>query len=113
MNWRLNYKGKALVISSGLVYFSNKKPKGLLLNDILVMIKENPDSSYYYKKTEGKVTLFKAIEFNDIDILGKDREYYSVINLSTLDPERDFDNLPTTGKELLENKYNSRPLIIK
>jgi len=105
LNWRLNYKGKALVISSGLVYLNSKHPKGLYIDEIIDMIEKEPNKNYYSKETIKNV-LLSRVENNEE--IGKERSYYSSINLWDLQPERDFDKLPTTGKELLRNRYNSK-----
>jgi hypothetical protein len=113
MNWKLNYKGKALVISSGSVFFADKKPKGLYLEDILDMIKQYPDDGYYYRVIPRKVTLGEALKLEGFDRLGEVRNTYSSVDLYMLDPEREFEELPSSGRELLSRVYNSKPKEVK
>ena len=113
MNWKLNYKGKALIISSGTVFIRDKKPKGLYLDDALEMIKAKPEDSYYYKTISRRITLGEAVEFEGLEKLGEHRDTYSSSELIILDPEREFKKLPTTGEELLSQIYKSKPINIK
>jgi hypothetical protein len=73
------------------------------------MISNNPEGRYYYKVIPRTVTLGEAMSYNKFEMLGKVRDTYSAIDLILLNPEREFERLPKTGKELIENKYKSRP----
>lgn len=112
-NWKLSGVSPALVISSGLVFLSNKKPKGLYLGDILEMIAEHPSRSYYCKVIPRRVTLREAIQDEQLDRLGEVRDTYSSIDLRLIEPEREFEKLPKSGRQLLENKYQSKARRIK
>lgn len=107
--WKLSSVGPALVVSSGLVFLRGKKPKGLYLDDILEMIKEHPGRSYYCKVIPRRVTLGEALERNELESLGQVRDTYSSIDLMLLQPERDFEGLPKTGRQLLSKHYKSKP----
>ncbi len=109
MNWKLNYKGQALVISSGLIYLNSKHPKGLYLQDILDMINKEPDKSYYSQETVKNIILHRAINDSELENIGKERKYYSSINLYNMEHEREFEELPLTGYELINRVYDSKP----
>lgn len=107
--WKLSSISPALVVSSGLVFLGNRKPKGLYLEDVLEMIKAEPGERYYAKQQVRRVTLREAVAHNELDELGKERIYYSAIDLVLLRPDRDFGELPRTGKQLLARHYKSEP----
>ncbi len=110
-NWKLSYSGEALVLSSGLVYLGKRKPKGLLLGDILEMIKAHPKQAYYQKLIKRRVTLGQALEL-DFDKLGKEVAMHTSIDLNMVH-DRDFGELPRTGYQLLSKKFGSKPLRVK
>lgn len=109
--WKLSSVSPALVVSSGLVFLKDKKPKGLYLDDILEMIKEHSDRNAYCKVIPRRMTLAEAIEYNEFSKLGVMRNTYSCIDLSLLEInlERVFEDLPRTGRQLLSRKYRSKP----
>jgi len=107
--WRLSYVGSALVVSSGLVFYANKKPKGLGLDDMLALIKEHPGTGYYEKRLQRRVTLGDALSQGRFDRLGKEVDMISSIDLVRLEHDRVFKKLPVSGSQLLRNKYQSEP----
>jgi len=109
-NWKLAYENDALIISSGLVYTRNTKPKGLRLHDILDMIEKNPNSNYYQKGVPRRVTMGDALSKNKPELIGKPMTFNSSINLIHPEHDRVFDDLPANGRDLLNNKYHSRPI---
>jgi len=106
--WKFNGAYSTLVISSGLVYLANKKPKGLHLEEVLGMIKEHPHSSYYGKLIPRRVTLGDALTLDKFELLGQVIDKHSSIYLGSLEPDRNFGELPTTGYQLLNKHYKSR-----
>ena len=111
--WRLSYAGSALVISSGLVFYSNKKPKGLGLEDVLELIKEHPRAGYYEKRLRRRVTLGDALSQDKFDKLGKEVDMVSSIDLVRLEHDRVFVKTPQTGQQLLNKHYGSKPVRIE
>ena len=111
--WKLSSVSPALVVSSGLVFLRGKKPKGLYLDDILAMIKEHPNKSYYCKVIPRRITLGEALECDELKKLGQIRNTYSSIDLNLLSPEREFEKLPKTGQQLLSKHYKSKSKEIK
>jgi len=108
--WKANMEAEALIVSSGLVYTQKTKPKSLLLDDIKDLIKEKPDYPYYEKPVTRRATLASAITEHNPDMIGREMDFSSSINLIHPLHDRVFRTLPTTGRELLENKYGSRPI---
>ena len=108
--WRQSYSGPALSVSSGLLYYANKKPKGLRLEDIMAMLEEHPNKGYYEKQLKRRVTLGDALgdsgKFGD---LGQEKTMVTTIDLYRMSHDRVFAKLPQTGGALLKNKYRSKP----
>jgi len=108
--WRQSYAGPALSVSSGLLYYANKKPKGLRLEEIMAMFNEHPNRGYYERQLKRRVTLGDALgdsgKFGD---LGQEKTMVSTIDLYRMSHDRNFAKLPQTGGALLKNKYRSKP----
>ena len=111
--WRLSYIGSALIVSSGLVFYADKKPKGLGLEDALEMIKEHPRAGYYEKRLRRRVTLGDALSQDKFNELGKERDMVSSIDLVRLEHDRVFSRTPQTGQQLLSKRYSSKPMRIE
>jgi len=108
--WRQSYTGPALSVSSGLLYYGGKKPKGLRLEDILKLVREHPNKGYYEKQLKRRVTLGDALgDSGKFEDLGKEKAMVSTIDLYRLSHDRNFAKLPQTGGALLKNKYRSKP----
>ena len=108
--WRLSGIMPALVVSSGLVFYGDKKPKGLCYDDVMAMIKEHPRVGYYEKKLKRRVTMADALAQGKFDDIGKTVEMVSSIDFIKLQHDRVFTKIPKTGGALLENKYRSEPI---
>lgn len=107
--WSLSEQGNCICIGSGLLFFANKKPQGINYSILLEKIKANPNSDTYQVKAKRRLTLGKAIDMNMLDRLGDEIEFSTTINIHTIIHDRSYDDLPQTGKELLKNKYESKP----
>ena len=111
--WRLSYIGSALVVSSGLLYTKQTKPKGLTLDDILEMIKEHPKAGYYEKRLRRRVTLGDALAQDKFQELGKEVDMLSSIDLEAIERDRVFIKTPQIGQQLLNKHYSSKPMRIE
>lgn len=107
--WKLNSITPALIISSGLVYLVGRKPKGLKLEEILEAIKAHPRQGYYEWKVVRRVTLADALSQGKFSELGQEKPHYSSIDLYRIDRDRLFSKTPTTGYQLLNKHYSSKP----
>lgn len=110
VKWRLAYQGEALVVSSGLVYTKTTKPKGLQIEQIKEMIKQKPRASYYQTGITRRVTLGDNIARTNPEMIGREIEFFSSVDLADPEHDRIFDKLPLTGKELMNKHYKSRPI---
>jgi len=107
--WKLAYTGKALVVSSGLVYLAGKKPKGLVFDDVMELIREHPGVGYYEKIVKRRVTLGDALASERFNELGTEKDMYSSIDLLAMERDRNFPKTPQTGRQLLKGHYKSKP----
>jgi hypothetical protein len=110
--WTLSEQGSALVIGSGLLFFKDKKPQGINYETIMQSIKNSPNSDLYQVIHKRRLTLGKAIDMNMLDKLGEMIEFSTTINVHTIIHDRDFEDLPQTGKELLNNKFESKAYMV-
>lgn len=111
--WRLSYVGPALIVSSGLIYTRQTKPKGLTLENVLELIKEHPYMSYYEKKLRRRVTLGDALTQGKFKELGFERDMVSSIDLIRVEHDRIFSKTPQSGQQLLNKHYGSKPMEVK
>jgi hypothetical protein len=84
-SWKVNEPSSFLVASLLYQWGLEKHPNGEYYSDIIKHIQDNPRSS----------------------IIGND------VDLNLLVHNRNFKELPRTGKDLLDNKYGSEPIEIK
>jgi len=106
--WRLSYTGSALVVSSGLVFYADKKPKGLTLDIILEAIQKHPRTAYYEWRLKRRVTLSDALAMGKFEDTGKIANMISSIDLLRLEHDRVFHKVPETGEQLLNKIYRSK-----
>lgn len=109
LRWKLSGVSPAVVISSGLVYLGERKPKGLGLEDVLAMIRKHPNQGYYERRITRRVTLGDALNSGRFEDLGKEKPMYSSLDLYGAQHDRVFDRLPKTGRQLLGKHYRSKP----
>jgi len=108
--WRLASITPAIVVSSGLVFYADKKPKGLSFDVVLEMLKEHPRVGHYEKRLKRRLTLADALARDELENIGKEVEMTSSIDFYKLSVvDRDFSKLPKSGGQLLNNKYKSKP----
>ena len=111
--WKMAYTGKALAVSSGLMFLADKKPKGLYFDDVMKMINKHPNDSYYEQGIKRRVTLGDAIQNGKVEDVGDVKMMYSSIDLNTMEHDRYFAKLPRTGSQLLKKQYDSEPITIR
>lgn len=108
--WKLNSITPAIIVSSGLVFYADKKPKGLGFEDVLEMIKKHPRVGYYEKRLKRRVTLADALALDRFEDLGQEVEMISSIDLIRIEHgDREFEKTPHSGEQLLNNHYKSKP----
>jgi len=108
--WKLAYEGPCLVVSSGLIYTKQTRPKGLTLDEVLSLIKAHPSRAYYEKTLRRRLTLGDAINQDRLQDIGKEMDFSVSINLLYATHDRAFDKLPSNGRQLLSRKFRSKPI---
>lgn len=107
--WKRAYEGEMVCLGSGAIWFADKVPHSISLEDLKDMVKKNPRKGYYERLIKRRVTLGQAKESGKYDEIGTYREMSTSIDLWRLNPLRKFKKLPTTGQQLLSNVYDSVP----
>ncbi|KKN45082.1 hypothetical protein LCGC14_0686640 [marine sediment metagenome] len=110
--WSLSGTAPALVLSSGLLFQGNKRPKGLTYDRVTAMIKDHPKLSFYEAKIARRVTLGQAIQSGRLQEIGTFRDMFSSIDFNLQEHDRIFQELPATGGQAMSNHYSSKPFII-
>jgi len=110
--WRLDSSGPALVVSSGCLFYGDKRPNQIMYPEAMKMIKANSASSSWGKKSKRVFTVGDVLEGNDLENIGKDMRITVGFGLKN-QHDRDFGKLPGSGTELLENHYQSQPYSVK
>lgn len=112
--WRYTGTNSVLVISSGRVYHGEKKPGGLVYDQLVKLIEANPGSDYFSTTLKRRWTLEECLQNENLNQLGKLRDVGTSINLNFMriqaGSDRYFPELPSTGQELLDNQYKSEPV---
>lgn len=111
--WQLSHQGEALVVSSGSIWHNDRKPQGLMLDEVLKMIRAKPSAGYFGTKLPRRLTLTEAVNASRIEDVGTWIEGSTTIDL-IMHPkhDREFKELPRNGRQLLNNTYTSTPLRI-
>lgn len=106
-SWKENPSDSCIILSPGVIYTPEHKPGGLYLDDILKMVWEHPNETYYATKKTRHLTLGEAVEMGELDKVGELREFSTSIDLidARLRQDMDFPDFPTSGKDLIEHKY--------
>jgi hypothetical protein len=113
--WKQSTQKDTLVISPGRVYTNEKKPGGLYYGDIMQMINDKPKESFYTANLKRRMTLTEAVELGDLSKLGTMIQTHSSVDLNLLrtGQNREFKDFPRTGKDLIEKRYYSEPVVIQ
>jgi hypothetical protein len=115
-DWRLvNACEPLIVLSRGLVYRPDKKPKSLYYDDVVKLIEAKPKASYYSKDIERIITLQDVAEGTyPINMIGKEKIFKTSFDLNLIGSESDriYPKLPKNGSDLLNNIYDSLPIEI-
>lgn len=109
--WKLAYSGPALIISSGTVFFQKRHPQGLYLDDVVELMKSHPRKKFYEVIKKRPISLSEAVNRNRLDLLGQEIDTSSSIDLLRISHDRHFPKLPKSGESLLNNIFDSVPLV--
>jgi hypothetical protein len=113
--WKLNFKGKCFIINNSLITLDTKDigQKGefsLTYGWLINQIKENPKSDTYILHKYAPIKLSQSMNDYAFENLGKVIKFDYSINIGQ-DFKRDFLKRPKNGQELLDNRYDSVPLL--
>jgi len=113
--WRCNGDFPTIVVSPRKVYCQDKKPYRITYSDILEMVNDHPRSERYSKSAERHITLAQAKAMGDIYRVGEYALAPARFDLLGLEREqcRVFPKLPRTGKQLLNSRYGSTPVVFE
>ena len=79
---------------------------------MLKLIEEHPQSGYYEKMIDRRVTLADAVAYGTLEDIGNMKPMHTSIDLFKAKHGRKFRELPRTGQQLLKKKYDSSPIKI-
>lgn len=107
-SWKLSSTSPALAVTSSAVFYADKRPCQLSYNEVMELIKDNPQASEYKKPVTRRLVL-------DDLVTGNWNELGKVVNTETgfylpVEHDREFKILPRCGQDLLDNTYSSKPL---
>ena len=107
-DWRLDYEGPALIVSSGAIWYGNKRPNSLSYDEAIAMIREHPKRREWSKDNTRIWTLGDIVTGNS-DNMGTPGQVVSGFAIA-LEHDREFTPHPIYGHNLLHDKYKSQPL---
>lgn len=112
--WRNNGSSETVLHSDRRVYVDDKRPFQVTLSDVKRLVNEHPNVERYSKTASRFVTIQEALESNDLSRVGEYTNFPAYVDLIKLDMQqtRVFDELPRNGRELLEGKYYSSPVVM-
>lgn len=109
IQWQFEYEGKMLVLSSGLIYSADKKPKGLHLNEIIDLFEKNPKKGIYSVTKQRPITLKEAVQMNDLSKVGLVSDFKTEIDFYSMEHDRNFKPVPMCGKDIMRKTAHSKP----
>jgi len=113
-SWLNTGSDDTLIISPFKVYAKSNRPSEFDLSDLKRLVSEHPMAQRYSKTNTHRITLIQALRnYQDITRTGELIQAPTSLDLMTLDVEQNrlFDRLPQTGRQLLEGKFESSPVI--
>jgi len=110
-SWRFTGDDACVITTPGGIMTPTKKPTGLYYQDIIDVISQCPDETYYTDKIMRRITLGEALLNNALDKVGEFTEFTTSIDLNSNRAKQDyeFDDMPQTGGDLLTKKYYGQP----
>jgi len=109
--WRLSHKGKAIVVSSGIVGIEEKDSEqdfAITYDKLYSMISANPKAKVYRMSKVSPITLGKSLAGDRWDELGNLETVIRTISVKE-EGKRLYTKVPKCGGDLLTNIYSSEP----
>ena len=107
--WRLDSSGPALVVSSGCLFYGNKRPNQITYPEAMEMIRDKAGDSSWGKSSKRMFTVGDVLEDGDLEKIGREVPIVVGFGLKN-EHDRNFSELPCTGTQLLEKHYKSKPV---
>jgi len=108
--WRLDSSGPALVVSSGCLFYGDKRPNQLSYGEAMDMIARKPKASSWEKSSKRMCTMGDVLESGGLGDIGKVMPIVVGFGLK-IEYDRSFFDLPSNGEELLVGHYSSKALL--
>lgn len=109
--WRLNHRGKAIVLSSGIVGMEGKgrnEEFSITHDKLISLIKAHPRAQSYRMIKLSPVTLAKALNEDRWDDLGRLEMLTRTITAQE-ERKRFYPEMPKCGQDLFSHTYHSQP----
>ena len=105
--WQEKPLENCMVISAGAVVTDSKKPRSMYFNEIVDLIKNNPNEMLYTETKLRRLTLDEAVAKKKLENVGNIVPFTTALNLlnARVSQDMDFDEFPNCGQDLLDNKF--------
>ena len=107
--WRLDSSGPALVVSSGCLFYGNKRPNQITYPKAMEMVEGKPGANNWGKESKRIFTVGDVLDSGDLEKIGQEMPIVIGFGLKA-QHDRIFTELPDTGVQLLEKHYRSQPI---
>jgi hypothetical protein len=107
-SWKLSSTSPALAVTSSAVFYADKRPCQLSYDEVMELIKANPQAMEYKKPVVRRLVLDDLVTGNWNE-LGKEVATETGFSIP-VEHDREFKTLPHCGQDLLDNVYISKPL---
>jgi len=108
LGWKISEWGPALCLSSHHSWMGQRKPEGLLLDDIISLMQSKPSANMWARTISRRATLGDAMVRGNLSLLGQTITVPTTVHLKQ-EHNRVFHPAPRTGKDLLKKVYRSKP----
>lgn len=114
-SWKLQGWYPTLIASPNIILCGDKRPHYYTHSDIVPEIQANPLANYYGVFAPAHITLQQAIQLGDISRVGELRDLPAHLDLPAVERQqnRHFDRFPKNGRQLLSEKYWSKPVVME
>jgi hypothetical protein len=110
--WREEAPDACIILSPSQMITPTKKPRSIFYDEMIELINEKPDSTYYADKRKRRETLAEAVDEGHLERVGDIIDMGVSIDLlmARLEQDYKFDDFPMCGKDLLNKKYYGQPV---
>jgi hypothetical protein len=108
LGWKFAECGPTLCLSSHHSWMGDRRPEGLLLRDIIDLLKSKPKATMWAVTHSRKATLGDCMVRGNLSLLGQKIDVPMTVHLQQ-EHNRIFRPAPKTGRDLLSKKFRSKP----